>query len=426
MISKILSLSVVALLQIGVARSIPSRPVRAGDRVVDDCKAKSGTFEICIVAGPKEDGSILMSNFPSQLRLDALERRFDSIDSEMLFKLTLYVVAWYFLTVTYNIAHKVVMHDIPLPLTVAAFELAVGVPVFLPAWQLKMPKIDLEKWNIKYGSIATAHGLSTILSAVSLHLDRQNMTWHYVSQALEPLLALGLTLSGLDKSWRDAPLGVTISLVIIVLGMLITCPLMLSRGSWGAFIISLAGAALGQARAVLGYLTMSANDKNGRSGDATQQQQQQAALPRTQTQPEGPALSVSNVVRVTTLLAALMALPLAVAVEGYRWGSVWRDLSLQTHGPNIDPQLLLANLVVAGVAYFFVQETSFHILRMVSPPSLAVVASARRILVVFAALFLKIPMEIRPEVIIGTTISLLGVGSYLLASQSQRAAKILM
>ena len=95
-----------------------------------------------------------------------------------------------------------------------------GVLVFLPAWQLKMPKINVRMWFSKYGEIATAHALSTVFNAVSLHLDREHMTWHYVSQALEPFMALGLTVSSLGKSLRHTPLGMTVALLIVVLGNL--------------------------------------------------------------------------------------------------------------------------------------------------------------------------------------------------------------
>ena len=289
-----------------------------------------------------------------------------------------------------------------------------------------MPKINLKVWNRKYGSIATAHALSTIFNAVSLRLDRRHMTWHYVAQALEPLIAYGLTLSSLDKSWRDAPVGMTVSLIILVLGMLTTCPLKFTHGAVGAFISSLAGVALGQARTLLGHLTISDNSKRSNS-----QSTQKAATAAVQTQvvhesdpePEEVNLSVSNVVRATTLLAALFTVPLAMAVEGYRWGSVWRDLSLQINGPNVDPQLLLANLVISGAAYFCVQEMSFHILALASPVSLAVGASTRRVLAVYAALFLKIPFEIRPEVVIGTTITLLGLCCYVITSNSPSTSK---
>ena len=184
-----------------------------------------------------------------------------------------------------------------------------------------MPKGQPLMWYRKYGEIAKAHAASTIFNTVSLHLDRKHMTWHYVSQALEPLMALGLTLSSLGKSLQDTPIGATIALIILVLGTLVTCPLGFPAVVWAHdHFYCRHGSWTG--KAVLGYLTIIDNSKRGVYGQTADydRDSRETIVQWTEPEPEELALSVSNIVRVTTMLAALIALPMAVVEDKLGFG----------------------------------------------------------------------------------------------------------
>jgi solute carrier family 35 protein E1 len=77
-----------------------------------------------------------------------------------------YFFLWYFFTVVYNVANKKLLNDIPLPITAASLQLAIGIPLFLPLWLLKPIKYDWKSISF-HSKIATMHGFGNLASVIS-------------------------------------------------------------------------------------------------------------------------------------------------------------------------------------------------------------------------------------------------------------------
>jgi hypothetical protein len=354
---------------------------------------------------------------------------FEALDSMALVKLFAYILAWYYFTVTYNITHKSVVHDFPLPLTIAAAQLVAGIPVLLPVWQVKMPKVNVKGWWRKYGVMSVAHMLATMLSALSMHMDRKHMTVHYVSKALEPLYALTISMYYRDVKLAQVPRSLLAALFVIVVGMVVACPVSVEPGTWATFVLSSVGVLLGQTMTVLAKELMPAHtddatdtatatdtDTATGGGGSLYVSAHASSSSSYSTDDDVELLSVSNILRVVTLFAAAQAVPVAIMFESHKWGGVWR--SLTNPGAEgefegvVDPQMIVVNLLVSGVAYFFMHQMAFLVLDALSPTSLAVAWVIRRVTLVGAWMLFTKKHSLPVPTVVGTCVSAGGCIAY--------------
>jgi hypothetical protein len=351
-----------------------------------------------------------------------------------LVKLFAYILAWYYFTVTYNITHKSVVHDFPLPLTIAAAQLVAGIPVLLPVWQVKMPKVNVNGWWRKYGVMSVAHMLATMLSALSMRMDRKHMTVHYVSKALEPLYALSISMYYRDVKLTQVPKSLLAALFVIVVGMVVACPVPVGPGTWATFVLSSVGVLLGQTMTVLAKELMPAHtddvtdadadadtDTGGSSGSGSLYINAYAS---NSTDGEVELLSVSNILRVVTLFAAAQAVLVAIMFESHKWGGAWRSLMNPVAEGEleaaIDPQMLLVNLLVSGVAYFFMHQMAFLVLDVLSPTSLAVAWVIRRVTLVGAWVLFTKKHSLPVPTVVGTCVSAGGCIAYVALAMKRK------
>lgn len=341
-------------------------------------------------------------------------------------RLLLYFALWYFLTVVYNVSNKIVLNELPLPFTVCALQLFLGIPVFAPIWLLKRPKVDLVAWWSRYAQIALMHGLGNLASIVSFSSGAVSFT--HVIKACEPVIA-ALLSSMLLKT--PTPMPVFASLVPIILGVGLASATELSF-TWLGFASGMASNVFYQLRIVLAKGEMSKEASTATAmaaattthtspavivvvsdGDRPSSSDAAQAPPAA---PEAP-MSPANMFRVLTILATVQMLPVALLFEGRTMYAAWN----KAVGSGAPVDYLVSNLLVSGVSYYLYNEVAFWILNLVSPTTHAVGNTIKRVVVIFASiLILKTP--INAQGILGSAIAILGTLAYSLAVQGQGAS----
>lgn len=356
-------------------------------------------------------------------------------------RLLLYFVLWYFLTIVYNVSNKIVLNELPLPCTVCAVQLFLGIPMFAPIWLLKRPKMDLVGWWNRYARIALMHGLGNLASIVSFSSGAVSFT--HIIKACEPIFAAILS-SVLLKT--PTPLPVFASLVPIILGVGIASATELSF-TWLGFASGMASNLFYQIRIVLAKLEMGKEASAGNSSsvntlptvvgdDGSRRFSPVSSPPAISQNGAGSAssdaavlnisetasgagtgataapMSPANMFRVLTVLATLQMLPLALLLEGRTIMSAWNNAV--NSGAPLD--YLLTNVVVSGVSYYLYNEVAFWILNLVSPVTHSVGNTIKRVVVIFASiLILKTP--INAQGILGSAIAILGTLAFSLTVQ---------
>lgn len=290
-------------------------------------------------------------------------------------KLSLHFFLWYFFTVVYNVSNKRVLNDLPLPATVAAVQIILGIPLFLPMWLVKCP--DFESCRATLPSIckiAFSHALGNLATVISLSAGSVSFT--HITKAAEPLFsaALSAILFG-----DYASTAVYSTLIPIVVGVGIASAKEVSF-TWTSFLAGMASNLFYQLRIVLSKKEISAG-----SG----------------------SLSPSDFFRVLTIISAVELLPISMALEGYKVRSTW-EAALKA---GVDTDSLMQNLLISGFSYYAYNEISFWILGSISPMTHAVGNTVKRVVIILASiLILKSPISTFG--MIGSAIAVLGTLAY--------------
>lgn len=359
-----------------------------------------------------------------------------SSDPHKSLKLFCYLLLWYFLTVVYNVSNKIVLNELKLPVSLCTVQLFLGIPVFLPIWILKRPKIDLVDWWQRYSKIALCHGLGNLASIMSFGAGAVSFT--HIIKACEPIFAAVLSRLFLKT---DTSRAVYLSLVPIVAGVAIASANELSF-TWYGFICGMASNLFYQLRIVFAKIEMdrvvdeptpsSLNSISPypASADAIistleSQKLQQNATSTTSANSStitsissAITMSPANMFRVLTIIAVLQMIPVALICEGHKVYSTWTSAVMS--GAPID--YLVSNIVISGVSYYLYNEVAFWILALVSPITHAIGNTIKRVVIIFASiLILKTP--INAQGILGSTIAIAGTLVYSLVLQNSSKDK---
>ena len=161
-------------------------------------------------------------------------------------KLSFYFFLWYFFTVVYNVSNKRVLNELPLPATLAAVQILLGIPVFLPAWILKRPSYDAVRSILpSISKVALFHALGSLTTVVSLHWGAVSFT--HIIKASEPAFSAVLSAMILGSYF---PLSVYITLIPIIGGVALASAKELSF-TWLGFLSGMASNLFYQLRIVL-------------------------------------------------------------------------------------------------------------------------------------------------------------------------------
>lgn len=291
------------------------------------------------------------------------------------FRLGFYFFLWYFFTVVYNVSNKRVLNDLPLPATVAAIQIIIGIPVFLPVWLIKRPNFDAFKSVLPaLCKIGFCHALGNLATVVSLSQGAVSFT--HIIKAAEPIFSAVLSAS----IYGDySSTSVYLSLIPIVFGVALASVRELSF-TWTGFLAGMASNLFYQLRIVLSKKELT-NESN--------------------------SLSPANFFRVLTIISAVELLPISIALEGYKLRSVW-ELAIAN---GVDMDNLISNILISGFSSYCYNEVSFWILGSISPMTHAVGNTIKRVVIIMASIMI-LKSSISTHGVVGSVIAILGTLLY--------------
>lgn len=312
--------------------------------------------------------------------------RVDATSSPIL-KLGFYYFLLYFFTVVYNVANKRVLNALPLPATMAAVQLFLGIPLFLPLWVAKPPRnaLLLPKWPLI--QVSVAHALGNLATIYSLGAGAVSFT--HVVKSAEPVFSA--VLSGIVMKSYFAP-QVYMALIPIVFGVALASATEVGF-SWFAFGTAMISNLFYQLRIVLSkQLIVGSTDGNKLSG--------------------------ANLFRIITVLAAVFLLPIALFLEGSAVVPAWK---LATADSSVTSALVW-DILISGFSYYLYNEIAFWILDLVHPVTHAVGNTIKRVVLIVAALLVfRVPITMQGAT--GSFIAIVGSFLYAMASQKYGGGK---
>lgn len=246
---------------------------------------------------------------------------------------------------------------LPLPTTVAALQLFIGITLFLPIWIFKYPKSinQLNQWSLF--QVALTHALGNLATVYSLGAGSVSFT--HVIKAAEPLFSAGFSATVM-KSYFSAE--VYASLLPIVFGVALAS-IKEASFSWFGFWTGMISNFFYQLRMVLSKLLIDPSTS-------------------------GEKVSSANLFRIVTIYAAFQLLPIALILEGNKIAPVWQA---SVHEANQNQ--LMWDLLASGFSFYIYNEVSFWILDLVHPITHAVGNTVKRIVLIIASIIIfKTPM----------------------------------
>ena len=298
-------------------------------------------------------------------------------------KLLLYIGAWYALDVAYNDANKTVLKIVRLPYTMAALQLGLGLAYVVPMWLLGLraaPKLTLSNVRTVL-PVALIHGCGQCVTVLSLGAG--SLAFVNVVKALEPLFNVAFGALLMDDV---LPWPVNACLLPVVAGVAIASASDLSF-SWDCFAYAMLSNVFFSLRGVL--------------------TKKQAAVPK------GTNMDAANHFAVTTTLAFLAVLPIALFVEGPTLRAEWEAALATGESSQLE---LLTRIVTSGLAFYLYNEVAMLTLAAVHPITHAVANTIKRvILILFSVVRFGTPLTTTSAV--GSAIAIGGVLTYSLAKQ---------
>lgn len=315
-----------------------------------------------------------LSPTPVTVTRRVMQPYFTPKQMQLIVKLIWYYFLLYFFTVVYNVANKKVLESFPMPFTVAASQVAMGVPLFLPFWAWRPPLPHLLSFLCGRSSsdhsdgltpsllakIAACHGFGNVATVMAL--TSGSVSFVHVIKAAEPLFSAFLSVIFLNSKLST---WAYISLIPIVIGVALASIREVSF-SWWVFGTAMLSNLLYMSRMVFSKASI-----QGSSPSSPGPKQQHASL------------SAVATFRLVTLSAALQLIPCAILFEGSRASQLWHTLQSQRQS---EFYFVWTNLIMSGVSFYVYNEVAFWILDLVHPVTAAVGNSIKRIVLILASI----------------------------------------
>eukprot|EP00301_Raphidiophrys_heterophryoidea_P011442 c17553_g1_i1.p1 GENE.c17553_g1_i1~~c17553_g1_i1.p1 ORF type:complete len:400 (+),score=105.57 c17553_g1_i1:86-1201(+) len=292
----------------------------------------------------------------------------------------LYIFLWYFFNVIYNIFNKRVLNVIFLGWTVSIFQLVVGSFYVSVIWLSKLrvaPSLSFEDLKV-LAPIAFFHMLMHTSSVIALGAG--SVSFFQIVKAAEPVFTSVLTSLILRQNFK---FSVYLALTPIILGVTLTS-FTEANFSWlsfaGAMISNLAAAL----RAILSKATMQ--------------------------KPVGKNMTPANLFGVLTVLACLMGVPIALAVEFYKVPSTYEKAFKSANSTASESQAWF-DLLLSGIAFYWYNEVAFLALSEIHPITHAVANTFKRVVIILATVAV-FGNPVTPLGALGCTIAVLGTFIY--------------
>lgn len=289
-------------------------------------------------------------------------------------RLGLLIVFWYLFNIYFSIYNKQVMKVYPYPLTITAFQFAVGTVLTFFMWSTNICR----RPNLSSSQIFTilplafGHTLGNLFT--NLSVAKVPVSFTQTIKAMEPFFSV--TMSAIFLG--EMPTLWVVSSLVPVVGGVILASLTEASFNWIGFWTAMASNVANQSRNVLSKKLMVNKEES---------------------------LDDITLFSVITVMSFLMSAPLALFMEGIKF----TPSAVQSAGLNV--REIYVKSLLAGLCFHAYQQLSYMILTKVSPVTHSVANCLKRAVVIVAAvLVFKTPVSFVN--CLGTGVALAGVFLY--------------
>jgi len=288
---------------------------------------------------------------------------------------------WYLFNIGYNIYNKKALNALAIPYTMAALQLAVGIPYAVTLWATGLRKTPkLTTGEIKTLIPVSLGHLGTHIGAV-VSLGAGAVSFTHIVKASEPVVSAALSAVMLGAIYHP----VTYLTLLPIVGGVALASLKELSFTWLGFIAAMVSNVSSALRGILAKKTM---------GDGV-----------------GENMTEANIYAVLTILATIFILPITFALEP---PAVIKATVNAALGSGLTAKYLWTNSLLAGAFYYLYNEVAFLALGRVNPVTHAIGNTVKRVVIIIASVIaFKTPISTLG--IIGSSIAIAGTLLYSLA-----------
>jgi len=288
---------------------------------------------------------------------------------------------WYLFNIGYNIYNKKALNALPIPYTMAALQLFVGIPYCFALWLTglrKAPKLSTD--NVKTLIPVSLGHLGTHIGAV-VSLGAGAVSFTHIIKASEPVVSAGLSALMLGAFYSP----ITYLTLIPIVGGVALASLKELSFTWVGFIAAMGSNLSSALRGILAKKTMGGG--------------------------VGENMTEANLYGVLTILAFIAMVPISLLVESPTM--VMSTIKAAT-ASGLSAKYLWTQSLMAGAFYYLYNEVAFLALGRVNPVTHAVGNTIKRVVIIIASVIaFKTPISTLG--IIGSSIAIMGTLLYSLA-----------
>ena len=288
---------------------------------------------------------------------------------------------WYLFNIGYNIYNKKALNALPIPYTMAALQLFVGIPYCFALWLTglrKAPKLSAE--NVKTLFPVSLGHLGTHIGAV-VSLGAGAVSFTHIIKASEPVVSAGLSAVLLGAIYHP----ITYLTLVPIVGGVALASLKELSFTWVGFIAAMGSNVASALRGILAKKTMGGG--------------------------VGENMTEANLYGVLTILAFIVMVPISLILEPP--AAVMSCIKAAT-ASGLSAKYLWTQSILAGAFYYLYNEVAFLALGRVNPVTHAVGNTIKRVVIIIASVIaFKTPISTLG--VIGSSIAILGTLLYSLA-----------
>lgn len=306
-----------------------------------------------------------------------------SLDKNPKLHLAVVFGLWYFQNIVFNIYNKKVLNVFPYPWLLASFQLFVGSIWMTTLWISKLQPCPKITKTLIAGLVAPAlfHTIGHISACVSF--SKVAVSFTHVIKSSEPVFSVIFSLF-LGETY---PLQLWLSILPIVLGCSLAAVTEVSfnlEGLWGALISN------------VGFVL-----RNIYSKKSLQSFKEVNGL---------------NLYGCISIVSFLYLFPVAIFVEGAKWGSGYQQ-AIQAVGNKASTLYLW--VMVSGIFYHLYNQSSYEALDQISPLTFSVGNTMKRVVVIVSSV-LVFRNPVRPLNVLGSALAIFGTFLYSQATASKK------
>jgi len=288
---------------------------------------------------------------------------------------------WYLFNIGYNIYNKKALNALPIPYTMAALQLLVGIPYCFVLWATGLRKAPkLSKDNIKTLIPVSLGHLGTHIGAV-VSLGAGAVSFTHIIKASEPVVSAALSAAMLGAFYSP----ITYLTLLPIVGGVALASLGELSFTWVGFIAAMVSNLSSAMRGILAKKTMGGG--------------------------VGENMTEANLYGVLTILAFIFMVPISLALEPPKL--VMSTISAATSA-GLSAKYLWIQSLMAGAFYYLYNEVAFLALGRVNPVTHAVGNTIKRVVIIVASV-IAFKTPISSTGVIGSSIAITGTLLYSLA-----------